>query len=150
MSRNVLVVSSAESGLQIERTLEACSNLEALGLNCLFATEDFDRLGISASSNSESKKFLDQALEIVLVLGGDGSILRAAELSRAQEAPLIGVNLGHIGFMSEAELNELEVVIAAIDKKAYTSAWGWSRFVFFDLRSQSVPPKTGPDGHRTL
>jgi len=119
MSRNVLVVSSAESGLQIERTLEACSNLEALGLNCLFATEDFDRLGISASSNSESKKFLDQALEIVLVLGGDGSILRAAELSRAQEAPLIGVNLGHIGFMSEAELNELEVVIAAIDKKAY-------------------------------
>jgi len=119
MSRNVLVVSSAESAVQIERTLEACASLEALGLHCLYAPEDFERLGIAALADSASKEFHDQTLEIVLVLGGDGSILRAAELIRDQDAPLIGVNLGHIGFMAEAELNELEVVIAAIAKKAY-------------------------------
>lgn len=119
MSRNVLVVSSAESAPQIERTLEACSNLEKLGLHCLFAPEDFERLGISVAKDSASKQFHSQELEIVLVLGGDGSILRAAELSRDQDAPLIGINLGHIGFMAEAELNELEVVLDAIAKKAY-------------------------------
>ena len=41
-------------------------------------------------------------LEIVIVLGGDGTILRAAELTRELAAPLLGVNLGHVGFLAES------------------------------------------------
>jgi NAD+ kinase len=41
--------------------------------------------------------------ELVMVLGGDGSLLRAAEFSRPAGVPLIGVNLGHVGFLAEAE-----------------------------------------------
>jgi NAD+ kinase len=41
--------------------------------------------------------------ELVIVLGGDGTLLRAAELSRPAAVPLIGVNLGHVGFLAEAE-----------------------------------------------
>src|ERR1700728_2006688 len=41
--------------------------------------------------------------ELVVVLGGDGTLLRAAELARPAGTPLIGVNLGHIGFLAEAE-----------------------------------------------
>jgi NAD+ kinase len=41
--------------------------------------------------------------ELVIVLGGDGSLLRAAELARPAGTPLIGVNLGHVGFLAEAE-----------------------------------------------
>jgi NAD+ kinase len=41
--------------------------------------------------------------ELVIVLGGDGTLLRAAELARPAGTPLIGVNLGHIGFLAEAE-----------------------------------------------
>ena len=41
--------------------------------------------------------------ELVIVLGGDGSLLRAAELARPARTPLIGVNLGHVGFLAEAE-----------------------------------------------
>ena len=37
------------------------------------------------------------------MLGGDGSLLRAAELARPAGTPLIGVNLGHVGFLAEAE-----------------------------------------------
>ena len=37
------------------------------------------------------------------VLGGDGTILRGAELSRGSGVPLLGVNLGHVGFLAEAE-----------------------------------------------
>ncbi len=44
-----------------------------------------------------------QGAELVFVLGGDGSLLRAAELSRPTGVPLIGVNLGHVGFLAEAE-----------------------------------------------
>ena len=37
------------------------------------------------------------------MLGGDGTLLRAAEIARPARTPLIGVNLGHIGFLAEAE-----------------------------------------------
>ena len=40
--------------------------------------------------------------ELVIVLGGDGTLLRAAEFSRPAAVPLIGVNLGHVGFLAEA------------------------------------------------
>ena len=44
-----------------------------------------------------------EGTELVIVLGGDGSLLRAAEFSRPAGVPLIGVNLGHVGFLAEAE-----------------------------------------------
>jgi NAD+ kinase len=48
-----------------------------------------------------------EGAELVIVLGGDGTLLRAAELARPAGAPLIGVNLGHVGFLAEAEVDGL-------------------------------------------
>ncbi|MFC5381780.1 NAD kinase [Aquipuribacter nitratireducens] len=47
------------------------------------------------------------SVDLVLVLGGDGTILRAAEIVRGTPAPLLGVNLGHVGFLAESELDGL-------------------------------------------
>ncbi len=52
--------------------------------------------------------------EIVIVLGGDGTILRGAEISRLRKIPLLGVNLGHVGFMAEVEKLSLEAVAASV------------------------------------
>jgi NAD+ kinase len=49
--------------------------------------------------------------QVVLVLGGDGSLLRAAELARASATPLLGVNLGHVGFLAEAEQEAIDGVL---------------------------------------
>jgi NAD+ kinase len=46
-------------------------------------------------------------VELVVVLGGDGTILHAAELVRGRRTPLIGVNLGHVGFLAESEADEV-------------------------------------------
>ena len=43
----------------------------------------------------------------MIVLGGDGTLLRAAELARPAGTPLLGVNLGHVGFLAEAEVADL-------------------------------------------
>lgn len=59
--------------------------------------------------------------ELVLVIGGDGTILRAAELTRQSGTPLLGVNLGHVGFLAEAESDDVEFTIDAIANKRYTS-----------------------------
>jgi NAD+ kinase len=59
--------------------------------------------------------------EIVIVLGGDGTILRGAEISRLRKIPLLGVNLGHVGFMAEVEKLSLETVAASVISKSYAT-----------------------------
>ena len=55
-----------------------------------------------------------EGAEIVIVVGGDGTLLRAAELARPAGAPLLGVNLGHVGFLAEAEPDGLEDTVDRI------------------------------------
>jgi NAD+ kinase len=58
--------------------------------------------------------------ELLLVLGGDGTFLRAAELARPAGVPMLGVNLGRVGFLAEAEPQTLADTVAAIADCAYT------------------------------
>ena len=55
-----------------------------------------------------------EGCELVLVLGGDGTFLRAAELARNAEIPVLGVNLGRIGFLAEAEAEAIDEILAHI------------------------------------
>lgn len=52
--------------------------------------------------------------ELVIVLGGDGAILRGAERARSASVPLLGINLGRVGFLAEAEREDVDVVVRAI------------------------------------
>jgi len=61
-----------------------------------------------------------EGAELVIVLGGDGSLLRAAELSRPAKVPLIGVNLGHVGFLAEAEPDGLADLVERVVARQYT------------------------------
>lgn len=58
-------------------------------------------------------------LGMVLVLGGDGTILRAAEITRGMGVPLLGFNLGHVGFLAEAEREDIEEVVRRIAEGRY-------------------------------
>jgi NAD+ kinase len=58
--------------------------------------------------------------ELAVVVGGDGSILRGAEITRTSGTPVLGVNLGHIGFLAEAEVEDVEDVIEAIVARRWT------------------------------
>ncbi|GGF35356.1 NAD kinase 2 [Marmoricola endophyticus] len=60
-----------------------------------------------------------QGCEVAVVIGGDGTILRAAEITRPHDVPLLGVNLGHVGFLAEAEPEDLPVTIRAIVDRSY-------------------------------
>ncbi|GAA3621026.1 NAD kinase [Kineosporia mesophila] len=59
------------------------------------------------------------AIELVIVLGGDGTILRGAELVRGHRAPLLGVNLGHVGFLAESERDDLAYTVQRIAARDY-------------------------------
>ena len=60
-----------------------------------------------------------EGAEVVLVLGGDGTQLRAAEMARPCGVPLLGVNLGRVGFLAEAEEESLDATLTAIVEGRY-------------------------------
>jgi NAD+ kinase len=60
-----------------------------------------------------------EGCELVLVLGGDGTVLRAAELALAASVPILGINLGRIGFLTEAEAENLDEALAQVVKRDY-------------------------------
>ena len=58
--------------------------------------------------------------ELVVVLGGDGTLLRGAELARPTGTPMLGMNLGHVGFLAEAEREDLSEVVDGVVGQRYT------------------------------
>jgi NAD+ kinase len=60
-----------------------------------------------------------EGCELVLVLGGDGTFLRAAELARNAGIPVLGVNLGRIGFLAEAETEAIDRVLDHVVAQDY-------------------------------
>ncbi|NLU85135.1 NAD kinase [Rhodococcus sp. HNM0569] len=57
--------------------------------------------------------------EMVLVLGGDGTFLRAAELAKSASVPVLGINLGHIGFLAETEAEHLADALGQVVRREY-------------------------------
>lgn len=58
-------------------------------------------------------------VELVLVLGGDGTFLRAADLARSVDVPVLGINLGHVGFLAEWEGESLDEAIQRVIERDY-------------------------------
>ncbi|MFG3260188.1 NAD kinase [Streptomyces sp. NPDC048172] len=75
--------------------------------------------------DSESVETVDakpdaaEGCELLVVLGGDGTLLRGAEFARASGVPMLGVNLGRIGFLAEAERDDLDKVVDRVVTRAY-------------------------------
>ncbi|GAA2248574.1 hypothetical protein GCM10010401_22870 [Rarobacter faecitabidus] len=76
--------------------------------------------GIEAVIADDAPGGAADAVEAVIVLGGDGTILRAAELTRGTTVPILGVNLGHVGFLAEAEMGDLRRSVQRLIEGKYT------------------------------
>ena len=74
--------------------------------------------GATKKSEQEIKKSVTDC-ELVLVLGGDGTILRGTEIAHGSDVPVLGVNLGHVGFLAQINRPTIDVLVDAIDKKKY-------------------------------
>lgn len=125
--RLVLLVSHTARDEALAATLESVEKLLELGITPVMTKDQLTEIGREPNSelpNIEKVLELETSvsaseLELVMVLGGDGTILKAAEIVRESETPLLGVNLGHVGFLAESEKNELSLAIKRIAEKDY-------------------------------
>ncbi|MCL1897608.1 MAG: NAD kinase [Micrococcales bacterium] len=79
------------------------------------AEQLFHDLGWEASIKDDAGP-----LDVIVVLGGDGTLLYAAEIGRERAVPLLGVNLGHLGFLSECDVDQLAEAIDRLDRQDFT------------------------------
>ena len=80
-----------------------------------FLAEKFEVFSNQPKLISGSKPLAEIAnLDLVIVLGGDGTILRAAEIVRGFEIPIIGINLGNVGFLAEIAQPTADEIVSAI------------------------------------
>ena len=97
--------------------VEAASVLAGLLLKAEFDLFTISDVSINGVTNSSAENL--PAVEIVVVLGGDGTILRGAELTRERNIPLLGINIGHVGFMAEVIRPEISAVAKSVIDKSY-------------------------------
>ena len=82
----------------------------------LYTISDIDIEGIKKVSAEDLPE-----IEIAVVLGGDGTILRAAEITLARKIPLLGINLGHVGFLAEVNRPTIKAIAQSIIERSYVS-----------------------------
>lgn len=84
-----------------------------------FKVNVFHSAAVSAFAQKPTH-LIDEHTEIVVVLGGDGTMLQAAELVHCTPVPIIGINLGHVGFLAEFESFQIDEAIRRIANKDYS------------------------------
>ena len=113
MSRSAIFLVNASRPEALVATKELSQLLLKDGFT-LSTPSDINILGVTHTSATD----LPEA-ELVVVLGGDGTILRGAEVARSQGIPILGINLGHVGFLAEVEKPSLAEIAVSIVSKGY-------------------------------
>lgn len=122
--RKILVFAHVGRKEARDAARQACAQLYKAGLTPVMTRSDLETLSenwdepVPVQVVHESVALID--IELGVVLGGDGSILRAAEMVRRTSIPLIGVNLGHVGFLAESEESDLSETVRHIVNSEYT------------------------------
>ena len=132
-SRKVLLVTHTRRLEALAAALETCQKLVAAGITPVMSAADHAELSTYADDLPAAHgggplpieiQLLDRdcnlaELELAMVLGGDGTILKAAEVVRGVEVPLMGINLGHVGFLAESERDGLAEAVERVVAKDY-------------------------------
>jgi NAD+ kinase len=127
--RLVLLVSHTARKEALSATIECIEALLAAGITPVMESQErtstLEYAKAEGSTDSAmqilelGKDVSEMELELTVVLGGDGTILKAAELVRESQTPLLGINLGHVGFLAESEKNQISSTIARVVEKDY-------------------------------
>jgi NAD+ kinase len=124
-SRKVLLVTHTRRPEALAAALETCQQLVSAGITPVMLAADHAELLSYSQENSALPSGIEllasnlNELEVAMVLGGDGTILKAAEIVREVEVPLIGINLGHVGFLAESERDGLAEAVERVVAKDY-------------------------------
>jgi len=118
-NRTALLIAHTGRADIVDLATVVCKALHREGFDVRVLEEEADALVIDGVTVVFGDDDAAAGAEIVIVFGGDGTFLRAAEYARAADAPLIGVNLGRVGFLAETEPEAVDDTIRHILDRSY-------------------------------
>lgn len=121
--RRILLVVHARRDDTVQAAERIISAVRAAGAVPVVSLEDrpelAERLSLEAVATLGVDVEIDD-VELAIVLGGDGTILRAAEMVRGGTAPILGINMGHVGFLAEIERDDMDDAVRRVIARDYT------------------------------
>jgi NAD+ kinase len=117
--RSVLIVTHTGRPGAVRSAQLVLSRLEQAGIAARVLDSEAEDLRCAGVDVMPVSGAAAEGAEMVIVLGGDGTLLRAADLARTCGTPLLGVNLGHVGFLAEAERADLAATVDKVAAGAY-------------------------------
>ncbi|GAA2269725.1 NAD kinase [Nonomuraea roseoviolacea subsp. roseoviolacea] len=114
MNRTVLVTVHTGREAAVESARLVIDRLVDAGITVRVLDTEADDIGCAGADVVPSDPAATKDAEVMIVLGGDGTLLRSAELARPAGTPLLGVNLGHVGFLAEAEVADLAAAVDSV------------------------------------
>jgi NAD+ kinase len=117
--RTVLLVAHTGRPAAVRSARSVVTRLTSAGMEVRVLAPEAAEIGCPAACTVPVSARAAQGAEMVLVIGGDGTLLRAAELARPAGTPLLGVNLGHVGFLAEAEPEDLSEAVDRLVARDY-------------------------------
>ncbi len=120
MNREALLVTHTGRRANTEHARTVAGDLRAAGFAIRVLDEEAADIDLPGVSPVPADEKAADGVEIVFALGGDGTLLRAAELARPVGAPLLGINLGKVGFLAEAEIHDLDRAVRDVVDGTYT------------------------------
>ncbi len=116
----MLIVSHTGRPGAVAEATGMIDRLLAAGVEIALLPSEADALGAGRSGVVVAdREHPAEGCELVICLGGDGTILRGAELGREKGVPVLGVNLGHVGFLAEAEQEDLHLSVERVVARDY-------------------------------
>lgn len=115
-TRHILVVAHTGREDALSAGVKVCTQLTSAGVGVVVAPtqhKDFAAAGVDDAVVLGTEVSLAE-IELTIVLGGDGTILQAAEWTRGSDAPLLGINHGHVGFLAESERDDLAWTVSQV------------------------------------
>jgi len=121
--RSILVVAHALRDDTVEAAARVIRALHEAGARPVLAAEDREELASRRSAFASTAVLGTDVtvhdIELAIVLGGDGTILRAAELVRGGAAPILGINMGHVGFLAEIDRDDMDAAVRRVISRDY-------------------------------
>lgn len=117
-TRSVAVMVHPDRAEALTAAVQFIERMRNAGFTILTFADDVDRLR-DAAPDADITAAAGEAPELAVVFGGDGTMLRAAEWGQPLGVPLLGVNLGHVGFLAELETSDVHSLHQAVISRHY-------------------------------
>ena len=117
MSRSIILVLHPSRPEAHRLATEVVQELAKAEIS-VWSSSEVEIPGVERKSTDEIQGSIRKH-ELVLVLGGDGTILRGAEIAHGSDIPVLGINLGHVGFLAEIKKPSVSHLVSAIKNRSY-------------------------------